>query len=158
MRIVALAIGLGLAAAPLAALGQGVTQAIPGDGGWELTTIAGGGCFARLATATRADPRTVDTILAVNNAGLMALSAGRPDWSLPSGEEAGSLRIDSRAPVAVRALPVGNFVMVLIKDAGVEKTLRNAHRLTWRLPSGEFRADVSGIGKTFDIVRHCGAR
>jgi hypothetical protein len=136
---------------PLAATAQGETQPIAGDPGWEMTRVDGGGCFARLAGAQ------VDTILTVNNSGVMALSAGHQEWKLgPGPERTISLGIDGAAPHAVQAIPVANFYMVLVSDPVLLKAVRLAHRLTWTTPQGRFSAKVSNIGETFDLVRACG--
>jgi hypothetical protein len=150
MRIAATAVGLMLLS-PLAVAAQGETQPIPGDSGWEMTHVDGGGCFARLA-----GPQ-VDTILTVNTKGVMALSAGHQEWKLgPGPERTIELGIDGGAPHAVQAIPVVNFYMVLVQDPALLRAVRLAHRLTWTTPQGHYSAEVSNIGRTFDLVRACG--
>jgi hypothetical protein len=109
----------------------------------------GGGCFARVQGAQ------VDTILTLNRADKMVLSPGHPDWKISSGVKDISLQIDQGAPHSLQAMPVVNFLLVLITDDGMVADLLKARRLSWDLPTGHVNAEVAGLGVAFAAIRAC---
>jgi hypothetical protein len=151
MRIAALTLSLLLVIAPSLARSQGVEQPIPNAGGWRLTVVPQSGCFARLQ-----GPQ-VDTLLAINRDGKMVVGAGRPEWKLPNGQEAVTLRIDDGSPYPMMASPVGNVIFGVVTSGAMTNALRNAQRLSWTLPAGRFDADIAGLGVAFDAIRACTA-
>ena len=155
MRAAAAICGLVLATAPVAALAQDdvKTAPIPGDGAWTLATVGAGGsggCFADLSGTQ------VDTMVMVNRDSKMVMSAGRPDWRLGTAEMQVSLQIDGGDKHALTVSPIDNAFLVLIDDPALQTSLEGAHRITWTLPAGQFSAEVTGLGKAFQVATACG--
>jgi hypothetical protein len=149
MRVAAFTAWLALLAVPSLAWSQGPETPIHGAGAWKMTTVPQSGCFARLQ-----GPQ-VDTMLAIGRDNDMTIGVGRQDWTLPNGQEAATLRVDSGPPHALKANPVGNLAIALVTDPGLTKALRNAKRIDWTLPNGKFTAEVTGLGAAFDAILAC---
>ncbi|HEX4196952.1 MAG TPA: hypothetical protein VHZ26_05880 [Caulobacteraceae bacterium] len=127
----------------------GPESAIPGAGGWKMTSVPQSGCFARLQ-----GPQA-DTLLAIGRGDGMVVGAGHPEWKLANGQENATLQIDSGPPHPLRVSPVGNLALVLITDPAMTRQLRGAKRLDWTLPNGRFTAEVSHLGAAFDAILAC---
>ena len=105
--------------------------------------------------AVKLNDSTLDTHLLRNRSGIMILSAGRPDWRLPSGPQALTISIDGEAPVGFTGYPVDRIVLVQVTDPALEKKLKAATMLKWHTPWGDFSADVTGLGVAFDAIPVC---
>lgn len=145
-RLVAVLVAFFLPAVPVAA----EAASWPGPGAWTVTDqiTPNGGCAARLAGPE------VDTLLSVNQAGRVLLSAGRPDWSIPPGEVYLDLQIGEGAPARVRALAIKSIVLVLLSDEK-EVELKAANQLRWYFPTGTLIASIPQIEEAIIAVRAC---
>jgi len=115
----------------------------------HVENVTGGNaCAARLVGSE------VDTTLMLNRSGQLILVAGRSDWRA-SGPEQVSLRIDDFELDHLQANAFNNLVLVLISDEAVVKRLMAAKELYWTLPSGKYRAMISGLGDALEWVRQC---
>lgn len=155
MRIAA-AVLFGVLAALVAARGHcGAADAAPGSsiahaGGWRMIEPPDpAGCTARLQGPD------VDTMLAVNKDNKLVLVAGRRDWNLAGGAPNITLQIDNLPPRTVQAAMAANLVMVLADDPTLYRQLRQAKRIAWALPVGNYSAGVAGLGAAFDAALAC---
>jgi hypothetical protein len=98
---------------------------------------------------------TVNTRLLRSNADRMVLIASWHTWSRTEYPVSGSFAIDGGQPVAVIGYSIGPLFMVRIDDPLLHQALRDARTLTWRLPWGDFTADVTGLGAAFDALAPC---
>ena len=132
---------------------QAPGRPIPGAGAWRLIEPPDpAGCSARLQAGAGDN---VDTMLLVNNAGKLVLVAGRRDWNLPPAGPKITIRVDDLPPRTVEASLAVNLVMLLVDDDAFYRQVRNAHRIAWSLPMGEFDANVGGLGPAFDAAVAC---
>jgi hypothetical protein len=142
-----LALALALSAMPACAQ-------VPPPEGWVLkgNTIDGPKC-----RAVKLDDATVDIQLLRNYQDKIVISAGHPDWNLPSSSTPVpvTLAVDGASPVALSGYPIAKIVLVVIQDAALEKSVRDAHTLKWHFAWGDFVADVSGLGDAFSLIGVC---
>lgn len=125
------------------------STAISGAGEWRLLHTVADKC------AARRPGDDLDVMISLNDAGRLILMAGRPGWMRVPGNIDGTLQIDEDPPQQFSGNTFDNLVFYLVKDDAVAERLRNATSLKWRLPWGNFRADVTGLGVAQDAVRVC---
>ena len=118
---------------------------------WELRSPTPGAPPCR---AVKFGP-AIDTQLLRNRAGDLILVAGHGDWSHDGDPFALTISADGAPPMRLTGYPIGPTIFVLVEDDALEKQIKAAHTLDWRLPWGQFRAEVEGLGKAFDALTVC---
>lgn len=127
--------------------------AAPFLGRWAyIKTIPGG-----TACAVRRHGREVDTMMMLNRNGQLVLIAGRTGWQ-GAGPETIAIRVD-RGPIdRLKADVFNNLVMVRISSQAILKRLEVAKSLLWYMPTGEYRAEVAGLGGALKWLYRCEAK
>lgn len=81
--------------------------------------------------------------------------AGRPDWKFDPEKVSARLSIDGAASMTLEGNALLNLVLFPVKDGALRDSLRAARTLDWRLPWGDYHAEVAGLGAALDAVRRC---
>jgi hypothetical protein len=131
-------------------------QPIAGAGRWTLMAsmpgVSGPACSARVPGDQ------IDTIMLLNRDGQLVLVGGHPDWATWGETVPLALSVDGAAPVHLTADAVNNLIVILVKDPDLLQRLRTARSLTWTIPTGEVRGDVTGLGAALDAIAACAKR
>jgi hypothetical protein len=123
---------------------------IAGAGGWKLGRNVSP-THACMAIANGAD---VDVMLMLTQTGATLLSAGSNGWNATAASIQATLQIDDTPPLPLKFSQMANMVLLVADDALVPR-LRGATTLTWHLPSGDYRATVTGLGIALDALATC---
>ena len=116
--------------------------------GWEALDL-GVGCTARL------EGKEVDTMLSINNDNQVLLIAGRREWNALGEEVKLTLQFDSQPPGSFKGWRWNNLVLLLLVDDKDVAALRKASTLKWRLPTGDYTAEVHDVGSALDAASAC---
>jgi hypothetical protein len=145
--------GLSIVLSAFNAFAQADLQPIPGAGNWLLNDHLppAEGCAADL------HGENVDVHLLETKDGHMLLVAGRPDWKFNPGPASFRLQIDAGPDAPANGDAVANLLLTPVDDA-LQTRLFAANMVTWRLPSGEYRAGVAGLKAAFAALKACDIR
>ena len=116
--------------------------------GWEAVDLPSG-CGARL------EGKQVDTMLSINNENQVLLIAGHREWNAAGEEIKLTLQFDSEAPRSLTGWRWNNLVLMLLVDKKDVTALRKASILRWRLPTGDYTAEVHDVGSALDAASEC---
>ena len=98
---------------------------------------------------------TVNTRLVRTRDDRLVLIASWHSWDHTGYPIPGTLSIDQGEPVAVSGYSIGPLYMVRIDDDPLYQAVREARRLHWQLPWGEFTTEIEGLGAAFDAIDAC---
>jgi CHASE2 domain-containing sensor protein len=129
--------------------------AAPEPAKWEFKPSVPGGPLCRAVKLDADVSAYVDTMLLRNRAGDMVLMAGHSTWRLTDGQATVTLSADGASPVELQGYIVDRIVLVLISDRALLQKVKDAKKLDWRFPWGDFSADVAGLGAAFDAIPIC---
>jgi hypothetical protein len=107
--------------------------------------------------SVRANGADIDTMLMLNRSGKLILVAGHADWARPLTSIEADLQIDQDPVLKLQANTFTNLVLAPLSDEQTAR-LRSAHTLSWHLPWGDYRSEVSGLGLALDALAACQAR
>jgi hypothetical protein len=128
---------------------------VPGAPNWTLVDSAPRDCWAE--TGAGAHFPMGDTMhikVMRNNRGNLIVAGARPDWR-NTGSLEFAMRIDAGPAQPMRGSGAMSLVLTEIEDPGLEQSLRDATRLVWQMPWGNFTASVSGLGTAYEAVADC---
>ena len=110
------------------------------------------------ACVARREGGEVDTMLMLNQKGDLLFVAGRKDWEHLTANKEIALQIDGLKIDHLIAIFYTNLVFLRIIDESIVRRLRSATTVVWNLPTGKYRAVVTGLGAAMDSLRDCALR
>jgi hypothetical protein len=127
---------------------------IPGADGWKVVDNIQG----TKKCSIRKNSEQVDTTIIHRGDGGILLVAGRVDWAFPSSQKKITIQIDDGAPLDADGWVFDDLVFVPIADPKTQDQLKQAKRVLWHLPWGDFLADVDGMSVALDALESCDKR